>query len=53
MSEMITRQQVTRGETIHVRTDPTACIGSHPNCRFFIDSLTIAGEKLDKNIVAI
>ncbi|MDE4942787.1 type VI secretion system tube protein IglC, partial [Francisella tularensis] len=48
---MITRQQVTSGETIQVRTDPTACIGSHPNCRVCIDSLTIDGEKLDKNIV--
>ncbi|MDE4955329.1 type VI secretion system tube protein IglC, partial [Francisella tularensis] len=47
------RHPVTRGETIHVRTDPTACIGSHPNCRLLIDSLTIAGEKLDKNIVAL
>ncbi|MDE4984530.1 type VI secretion system tube protein IglC, partial [Francisella tularensis] len=27
--------------------------GSHPTCRLFIDSLTIAGEKLDNNIVAI
>ncbi|APC91207.1 Intracellular growth locus, subunit C [Francisella sp. MA067296] len=53
MSEMITRQQVTSGETINVRTDPTACIGSHPGRRLFIDSLTIAGESLDKNIVAI
>lgn len=53
MNEMITRQQVTSGETINVRTDPTACIGSHPKPRLFVDSLTIAGEALDKNIVAI
>ncbi|MEY8768745.1 type VI secretion system tube protein IglC [Francisella philomiragia] len=53
MSEMITRKQVTSGETIFVRTEPTACIGSHPNRRLFIDSLSIADESLDKNIVAI
>ncbi|WP_432772856.1 type VI secretion system tube protein IglC [Francisella salimarina] len=53
MSEMITRQQVTSGETIHVRTDPTACIGSHPHRRLFIDSFSMAGVNLDKNIVAI
>lgn len=53
MNEMITRQQVTSGEIIYVWTDPTACIGSHPNRRLFIDSFTMAGIDLDKNIVAI
>ncbi|MFC4892161.1 type VI secretion system tube protein IglC [Pseudofrancisella aestuarii] len=53
MSEIISRQTVTSGQTISVRTGTTACIGSHPNPRIFIDSLEIAGEKVDKKIVAI
>lgn len=53
MSEMITRQQVTSGETINVRTDPIACIGTRLSRRLFINALTIAGVSLDKNIVAL
>ena len=53
MAEMITRQQITMGETIHAYTEPTACIGSHPNPRIFVDSLTIAGESLKKNLAAV
>ena len=53
MNEMITRQQVTSGESITVVTDATACIGSHPDRRLFVDSLSIAGESFDKNLVAI
>lgn len=53
MSEMITRQQVMRGETLHMRTDPLACFGSHPDRRVYTETLSIAGESLDKNIVGI
>ena len=51
--EMITRQQITGGETITVETGPTACMGSHPDRRLYVDSLEIAGETIDKNLVAI
>ena len=54
MSEaMIDRLTVTGGKQIDIRNDPTSAIGSHSDPRVFVDSLTIAGEKIEKNLVAI
>ena len=51
--EMLNRQDVTSGKPLHINTGFTACIGSHSEPRIFLDSLTIAGESFDKNLVAI
>lgn len=54
MSEpMLSRQNITSGKSLHIRTDATSCINSHSDPRVFIDSLKVAGKSLDKNLVAI
>lgn len=53
MSEMLNRQQITSGQTLHIHTSRDSCIGSHSEPRIFVDSLTIAGEIFNKNLVAI
>ena len=50
---MLNRQQITSGQTLHINTGYTSCIGSHADPRIFVDSLTIAGESFNKNLVAI
>ncbi|AIT09602.1 intracellular growth locus C protein [Candidatus Francisella endociliophora] len=51
--EMLTRQNITSGAPLNIETGVTSSIGSHSSPRVFVDSLTIAGESFDKNIVAI
>ena len=50
---MLNRQQITSGQTLHINTGYISCIGSHSEPRIFVDSLTIAGESFNKNLVTI
>ena len=50
---MLSRQDITSGKPLKIKTGTTSCIGAHSDPRIFIDSLEIAGEKLEKNLKAI